>query len=79
MKNMKKIVVLFFCLVVFNCSKDEDVDCNCGLIVSDNVSDYSVVIRSNCSGNEKSFTLSQGDWMNAHPGADFCITNSSGW
>jgi|TARA_B110000908_G_C10236755_1_gene443756 hypothetical protein len=75
---MKKVLVAFFCLLVFSCAK-EDEDCNCGLILSDRVSDYSVVIRSDCSGNEKRFTLSVGDWMNAHPGEDYCITNSSGW
>lgn len=76
---MKKIVLIACCLFAFNCEKEDELDCNCGLIVSDNVSDYSIVIRSDCSGNEKRFTLQQGDWMNAHPGDDFCITNSSGW
>ena len=31
--------------------------CNCGLIVNDNVQDYSVVIRNSCSNNEKKFYL----------------------
>ena len=52
---------------------------NCGLIVSDNVSNYSVDIRNNCSDNVKTFYLSEGDWMNAHPGQDYCITNVTNW
>jgi hypothetical protein len=79
MKNMKKVGMLFFCLVLYNCLKDEKIDCNCGPIISDRVLDYSIVIRSNCSANEKRFTLNAEAWMNAHPGFDFCITDSSGW
>jgi len=66
-------------LTVMSCSKEESEDCNCGLIVSDDVTDYSVTIRSDCSGNERRFTLTEGDWFNAHPGDDYCITNSTGW
>ncbi|MEN8901515.1 MAG: hypothetical protein ABF247_09455 [Nonlabens sp.] len=76
---MKKILALSICFLVFSCESEEDPQCNCGLIVSDDVSDYSVVIRSDCSGNEKKFTLQEGDWFNAHPGENFCITNSTGW
>ena len=65
-----------------SCKKDDpkpSIPCNCGLILSDDVTDYSVIIRNDCSGNEKKFYLSQGDWMNAHPGNNFCITNVSSW
>ena len=79
---MKNVFLVLFCLVAFSCEKEEeeeDEDCNCGLILSDRISDYSIVIRSSCSGNEERFTLNEGDWINAHPGDDYCITNSSGW
>ena len=80
---MKKVIVGLAVMIAFaSCGKEESIltpDCNCGLVVSDRVSDYSVVIRSDCSGNEKRFYLQQGDWINAHPGSDYCITNSSGW
>ena len=85
MKNLAFILVASVVLVM-SCTKEGDLDvtptqpnCNCGTVQSDRVSDYSVVIKSDCSGNNKRFYLSQGDWMNAHPGHDFCITNSNGW
>jgi hypothetical protein len=77
---MKKLIlgaILLFSLI--GCEEDITEDCNCGLVVSDNVYDYSVDIRSDCSGNIQTFYLSEGDWMNAHPGSNFCITNETGW
>jgi hypothetical protein len=75
---MKKVILGFVMILsMASCKKDEP--CNCGLVLSDNVSDYSVVIRNNCSGNEKKFVLQSGDWMNAHVGSDYCITNVSSW
>lgn len=79
---MKKIlVILGLCIVLFSsCSKEVlNGPCNCGLVVSDNSSNYSVVIRNNCSGNERVFYLQPGDWMNALVGRDYCITNVSNW
>jgi hypothetical protein len=77
---MKKLLLLLsLTILLFSCKGDEDEDCNCGRILSDNVEDYSVVIRSDCSGNEKRFTLAPGDWINAFVGSDYCITNSEGW
>ena len=76
---MKKFLCIIACVLAMSCSKEEERDCNCGLIVSDRVSDYSVVIRNSCSGVEKRFTLSEGDWMNAHSGDDYCITNIDRW
>lgn len=81
---MRKIITIGFIIVgtIISCQK-EDIKpnkvCNCGLVVSDNVQDYSVVIRNSCTGNEKKFILKQGDWMNAHPGSDYCITNVNNW
>jgi hypothetical protein len=43
------------------------------------VQNYTVVIKNDCTGNNKEFTLSSGDWMNAHPGSNYCITNASKW
>ena len=79
---MRKLaVVLVMALTVMSCSKEDFVNtnCNCGLIVSDDATDYSVTIRSECSGVERRFTLAAGDWMNAFVGSDYCITNSTGW
>jgi hypothetical protein len=80
---MKKLLFLSLVIISLSSCKKEDVSpqqqCNCGLITSDNVSDYSVVIRNSCSGNEQKFYLQPGDWMNAHVGTDYCITNVQSW
>jgi len=75
---MKKLFSLMLLLTLLSCEK-EKVECNCGLVLSDNVNDYSVVIRNDCSKNEKRFYLQPGDWMNAHVGSNYCITNISSW
>lgn len=75
---MKKVILVVALAIGFaSCKKEET--CNCGLIVSDNPSNYSVDIRNSCSDNVKTFYLTQGDWMNAHPGDNYCITNVTSW
>jgi hypothetical protein len=75
---MKKTIYgLAIILSIASCKKEKV--CNCGLILSDNVSDHSVVIRNSCSGNEKRFYLTAGDWMNAFVGTNYCITNTTSW
>ncbi len=80
---MNKLFSLtFFSLMLFigfSCQKEETKPCNCGRIVSDDVTNYSVTIRNDCSGNLKTFTLYEGDWMNAYVGSDYCITNETSW
>jgi hypothetical protein len=76
---MKKTIIIAVVALISSCNKKEDKPCNCGVIQSDNVQNYSVVIQNECSGNNKEFTLSEGDWMNAHPGTNYCITNSGKW
>lgn len=74
---MKKVVlVVGVILSTISCTKK---NCNCGVIQSDNVADYSVVIKNSCSGNNKKFYLTQSDWMNAYVGSDYCITNVDSW
>jgi len=72
-----KTTIIAILLLLVGCKKGEV--CNCGLIVDDNVTNYSVKIRNSCSKNEKWFELQPGDWMNAHPGSDYCITNVDKW
>ena len=85
---MKKVILVVALAIGFaGCEKEEvkktEVKkaevCNCGLIVSDNASDNSVDIRNSCSDNVKTFYLTEGDWMNAHVGSDYCITNVTSW
>lgn len=65
--------------LISSCKKEENKPCNCGIVQSDNVSNYSVVIRNDCSFNDKSFVLTPSDWMNAHVGSRYCITNETQW
>lgn len=85
---MKKIILIAVTGMILTACKKQSTTptssqpnkpCNCGLVVSDNAADYSVIIRNDCSNNEKTFYLAQGDWMNAHPGSNYCITNSGQW
>jgi hypothetical protein len=76
---MKKVLVLLLlAMTLWSCSIVEG-SCNCGLVTSDDIQDYSVTIRNNCSNNTRRFTLSPGDWMNAFVGEQFCITNVGEW
>lgn len=82
---MKKIILLITIVIAgftYSCKKDNPTPnkpCNCGLIQSDDVTDYSVVIENDCSNNNKKFYLQQGDWMSAYVGKHYCITNTTSW
>jgi hypothetical protein len=82
MKTIFKISIIILVMTLASCKKEETPTpnkCNCGLVVSDDAADNSVVIRNSCSGNEKKFILSEGDWFNAYVGSDYCITNVNNW
>ena len=88
MKNNFKAVFAFSAVLVWaviflvSCKKEEPkpiTPCNCGLVESDNIQDYSVVIKNDCSGNNKTFYLQEGDWMNAYVDSKFCISNVANW
>jgi len=81
----KTIIILSMFLAVTSCSKEEDLpeptqtaqaSCKCGKIISDDVSDYSIRVRNNCSQNVKKFILEQGDWMTAYVGTDICFNQN---
>lgn len=63
-------------LLAMSCKKES---CNCGVIQNDNAADNSVVIKNSCSGNNKTFYLSESDWMTAYVGTNYCITNTTSW
>jgi hypothetical protein len=75
----KSILALAVVALISSCKKKEELPCNCGIVQSDNVQNYSVVIKNECTDNNKTFVLSQADWMNAHVGSRYCITNSGKW
>ena len=67
---MKRVVlVLATALMLFSCEKQNQ---TCGLIVSDNVEDYSITIRKS-NGSYETVTLYPGDWVNAHVGSEICV------
>jgi len=85
---MKQVffILIVSVVLIFSCTDESDLttttpqkECNCGTVQSDRVSDYSVVIISDCTGNSKRFYLSQKEWLDAHVGTELCITNSNGW
>ena len=78
---MKKIILAIAVVALLgSCKKKENEGpCNCGIVQSDNVQNNSVVIKNECSNNNKEFVLSSADWMNAHVGSRYCITNSGKW
>ena len=73
---MKYVFILT--LALLSCKKEQK-QCNCGLIESDDATDYSIIIRNDCSQNSKKFYLTQGDWMNASVGSNYCFTNVESW
>ena len=56
---MKKLALIFCLLIgILACKKEEikKENCNCGRILSDDITNYSIKVRNNCTGNEKTFT-----------------------
>ena len=78
---MKKAVLFFATIFTMaSCTKEQlGKKCNCGVVQSDNVSNYSVVIKNDCSGNFRTFYLTEADWMGAYVGSNYCITNITNW
>ena len=69
-------------LLLSSCTEDSPLTpcpSSCGEIISDNVTNYSITIRNECSGNDKTFYLSSSDWATAYVGTDYCITNTQPW
>jgi len=90
---MKKLLLtLLVALVALgSCEKEDEpssggssgggLSCNCGTVIDDPIvgSTYKLKVRSECSGNLKTFNVSRADWLDNHVGERTCITNSSGW
>jgi hypothetical protein len=82
-KIMKKLLLFVTVALLSTACKKEEVTpntpCNCGAIISDDASNYSVDIKNDCSGNIKTWILSPNDWMSAYVGTNYCITNATSW
>jgi|GEM_PF-1274801 hypothetical protein len=80
-----KILTIIFAISFIGCSDDDtpnpNKDCNCGTVANDGIDNdcYWLELRNNCSDNKKTFCVDQDKWMDAHPGTQFCITNSGSW
>lgn len=66
---MKKYIIL---ATLFLASCEKEVNNSCGLIIDDNVQDYSITIRKP-NGAIETHVLYPGDWVNAHVGSEICI------
>ena len=75
----KTLSILFLCLALVSCKKDEP--CNCGTITDDGITNgcYWLEIRNECSGNKKEFCFDYDIWFDANPGENFCVTNENEW
>jgi len=64
-----------------SCKKDEDKECNCGIITNDGVdgSCYWLEIRNNCSDRKKTFCFDQDVWDDGNVGENFCVTDVKNW
>jgi hypothetical protein len=77
---MKKILLIIGVVALIDsCKKKEEPLCNCGVIESDNVKDFSILIRNECTDNYKTFYLNQDDWMKAYVDTRYCINNLRKW
>ena len=82
---MKKIAIIASSIILIftSCNKEDDEvmnqtptqttqNCNCGKIISDDVSNYSIKVRNYCTQNIKDIILYEGDWMTAYVGDTYC-------
>ena len=81
---MKKILLLSLLsfTLIFSCSKDDDENCNCGVITNDEINsdgDYTLSIRNSCSNNVETFVFTYDVWFNNYVGDEFCVTNVDSW
>jgi hypothetical protein len=71
---MKKVILsVATALTLLSCEKEvNNANKSCGLIVDDNVEDYSITIRKS-NGSYETIVLYPGDWVNAHVGSEICV------
>lgn len=70
---MKKVMLVLGLFALVSCEKEvNNSNKSCGLIVDDNVKDYSITIRKS-NGSYETIVLYPGDWVNAHVGSEICV------
>ena len=85
---MKNKLILFAAtlLMLTACTKEEEEECNCGVITDDEITTnvdgsycYSLEIRNDCSNNKKTWCFDYDVWLENNVGESFCVTNVSRW
>jgi hypothetical protein len=75
---MKKLITVLLTITAFaSCSKNATKDCKCGIITDDaieNIDDFTLTIKNDCSGNNKKFYVTLNTWMDGVVGDKFCMT-----
>jgi hypothetical protein len=75
---MKKIMIVLLTITALSsCSKNSTKDCKCGIITDDaieNVDDFTLTIKNDCSGSSKKFYVTLNTWMDGVVGENFCMT-----
>lgn len=83
---MKKLVLVsalaigvYGNLLLLSCKKEVLGPQTCGIVVSDNPNDFSVMIRNNMTGNVKKFILPVDEWIKAKVNTEYCVQNTITW
>jgi hypothetical protein len=79
----KTLLILLASFALLGCSDDgpniNKNNCNCGYILDDRASDYSILVENDCSGNIEWIQLYPAHWYNAHPGDRICFSDIQSW
>jgi hypothetical protein len=75
----KTISILLLSLIFTSCKKDTPAPtppstgpCNCGEIIQLNMSDFSFLVKNNCTGNYGTFQVSADQFTSSGPGMQYC-------
>lgn len=77
---MKRIIsILLLSLLFTSCKKDTPAPtpppagpCNCGEIIQLNASDFSFLVKNNCTGNYGTFQVGASQFTSSGPGMQYC-------
>lgn len=77
--NMKKIMAISL-LALVSCKKEVQPPptpppagpCNCGEIIQLNMSDFSFLVKNNCTGNYGIFQVDANQFTSSGPGMQYC-------
>jgi hypothetical protein len=75
------LAALALVLALTSCQPNDDKDCNCGTVTSDQVrnSKYYLEARNNCTGRNREFEVTYEEWLGKASGDKVCFSNVSSW